>query len=216
MDTVKKLLEATHAVIFDLDGVLVDTAVFHFKAWKRLSDELGIPFDEAKNEELKGISRIDSLKKILDWGGLRKREEEIDSLASTKNDWYLSFIQELNEGDVLVGTLPLLEWLKTNDKKIALGSASKNARIILERTGILPYFDAIIDGNAVHYSKPDPEVFLLGAKAMHIAVDDCVVFEDAQSGIDAARAAGMKVVAVGSPHILKGYDAIINGLNEVI
>lgn len=216
MHKVIKLLEVAEGVIFDLDGVLVDTAAFHFKAWKRLSDELNVPFDEERNEELKGISRMDSLEKILKWGGLNISQEEKNRLASIKNDCYLSLIEEMKEGEVLAGAIPLLQWLKANKKKIALGSASKNARIILEKTGILPYFDAIVDGNSVQKSKPDPEVFVKGAEAMGLDVAHCVVFEDAQSGIDAALAAGMKVVAVGSHSLLNGYDEQVIGLYEVI
>ncbi|MEI5985666.1 MULTISPECIES: beta-phosphoglucomutase [Sphingobacterium] len=216
MKKITALLEKAEAVIFDLDGVLVDTAVFHYQAWKRLADELGIPFDIEKNEALKGISRMDSLDKILAWGEVQKTDAEKQQLAERKNEWYLELLDTMKTGDVLPGTIALLSWLKDNHKKIALGSASKNAPAILEKTGIIEYFDAVIDGNSVSRSKPDPQVFLLGAEKLGADPANCVVFEDAQSGIEAAIAAGMQVVAVDKDAVLRDYDERVNSLVEAI
>jgi len=216
MKKITALLEKAEAVIFDLDGVLVDTAVFHYQAWKRLADELGIPFDIEKNEALKGISRMDSLDKILDWGKVQKTDAEKQQLAERKNESYLELLDTMKTGDVLPGTIALLSWLKNNQKKIALGSASKNAPAILEKTGIMEYFDVVIDGNSVSRSKPDPQVFLLGAEKLGVDPANCVVFEDAQSGIEAAIAAGMEVVAVDKDAVLRDYDERVNSLVEAI
>ncbi len=216
MKKITALLEKAEAVIFDLDGVLVDTAVFHYQAWKRLADGLGIPFDIEKNEALKGISRMDSLDKILAWGEVQKTDAEKQQLAERKNEWYLEFLDTMKTGDVLPGTIALLSWLKDNQKKIALGSASKNAPAILEKTGIMEYFDVVIDGNSVSRSKPDPQVFLLGAEKLGVNPANCVVFEDAQSGIEAAIAAGMEVVAVDKDAVLRDYDERVNSLVEAI
>lgn len=216
MKKITALLEKAEAVIFDLDGVLVDTAVFHYQAWKRLADELGIPFDIEKNEALKGISRMDSLDKILAWGEVQKTDAEKQQLAERKNEWYLELLDTMKTGDVLPGTIALLSWLQDNHKKIALGSASKNASAILEKTGIMEYFDVVIDGNSVSRSKPDPQVFLLGAEKLDADPANCVVFEDAQSGIEAAIAAGMQVVAVDKDAVLRDYDERVNSLVEAI
>ena len=213
--SITEIFEKVEAVIFDLDGVLVDTAVYHFQAWKRLAKELGFDFTETENERLKGVSRIDSLRLILNWAGRAVSTEEETRLATLKNSWYLELVSTMKVGDVLPGTEDLLLNLKKAGKKIALGSASKNAQLILEKVGIVHYFDAIIDGNGVRQSKPHPEVFLRGAEALRIPPDKCVVFEDAQAGIDAAKAAGMKVIAVDSYNVLHDYDARINNLIEV-
>src|SRR5690606_24273164 len=211
----KKIIDEATAVIFDLDGVLVDTAVFHYQAWKRLAHQFDFDFTEVENEQLKGVSRTDSLNLILKWANKDIPAQEKEQLASSKNTWYLELVEEMKEGDVLPGTIELLNYLKETGKKIALGSASKNAVRILEKTGILDYFDAIIDGNAVTRSKPDPEVFLKAAEAIGILPADCVVFEDAQAGIAAARSAGMAVIAVDKAHALTQYDARVNGLSDL-
>src|SRR5690606_18251119 len=186
----KEIIDKSAAVIFDLDGVLVDTAVFHYQAWRRMAKEFNFDFTEAENEQLKGVSRVESLELILKWAEKVVPAEEKERLARMKNTWYLELIDGMKNGDVLPGTIALLTYLRGEGKKIALGSASKNAVRILEKTGILDYFDAIIDGNAVTRSKPDPEVFLKAAEAIGILPADCVVFEDAQAGIAAARSAG--------------------------
>ena len=200
------------ACIFDLDGVIVDTAVYHYQAWKRLANELGFDFTEAQNERLKGISRMRSLELILEWGGIHKTAGEQQALATRKNEWYVEMINQMTPREILPGAKEFLEEVRSAGLKTALGSASKNSSAILERTGLLPLFDAIVDGNTVTASKPDPEVFLKGAAALGIAPDHCVVFEDAIAGIEAAKAAGMKAVGIGERETLKGADTVVPGL----
>ncbi|RZF61907.1 beta-phosphoglucomutase [Sphingobacterium corticibacterium] len=212
----RKIIDDATAVIFDLDGVLVDTAVFHYQAWKRLAKQFDFDFTEAENEQLKGVSRVDSLNLILKWANKEVPAEEKEQLAALKNTWYLELVENMQDGDVLPGTIDLLTYLKATDKKIALGSASKNAVRILEKTGILRYFDAIIDGNAVKNSKPDPEVFLKAATSVGVEPAACVVLEDAQAGIEAAKAAKMQVIAVDKSHVLTNYDARVDDLSEIL
>jgi beta-phosphoglucomutase len=200
------------ACIFDLDGVIVDTAVYHYQAWKRLANELGFDFTEAQNERLKGISRMRSLELILEWGGIHKTAAEQQELATRKNEWYVEMINRMTPQEILPGAKEFLEQVRSAGLKTALGSASKNSSTILERTALLPLFDAIVDGNTVTASKPDPEVFLKGAAALGIAADHCVVFEDAIAGIAAAKAAGMKAVGIGDRDTLAGADIVVPGL----
>jgi len=204
------------AVIFDLDGVLVDTAIYHFQAWHRLATSLGYFFSVADNEQLKGVSRVESLELILKWAGLEKSEQEKEQLLIQKNQWYLALIEQLNPGQLLPGSLDLLNKLREKNILIALGSASKNALNILQKTGIVDYFDALIDGNVVSASKPDPEVFLKGAAALAVAPPYCLVLEDAQAGIDAAKAANMQVIGVGEADNLKGADDIVANLGALV
>jgi beta-phosphoglucomutase len=203
------------AFLFDLDGVLVDTAVFHYKAWKRLANQLGFDIDEEFNETLKGISRMDSLDAILKHGGVSLSQEEKEKYAKIKNDWYLELVNQMTVNDILPGVETFLKESRSIGIKIALGSASKNASLILEKTGILVLFDAIIDGNHVSRSKPDPEVFLKGAEALGVENDACVVFEDAYAGVQAAKAANMLAVGIGSEEVLHNADLITKGLNEM-
>ncbi|WKK58767.1 beta-phosphoglucomutase [Sphingobacterium sp. BN32] len=203
------------AVLFDLDGVLVDTAKYHYLAWKQLANSLGFDFTELQNEELKGISRVESLKKILTWGGLDFPQERQDELASLKNGWYVEMISEMKADEVLPGSFELLEELRTNQIKIALGSASKNAQLILDNTGLTPYFDAIVDGNVVSKSKPAPEVFLKGAEMLHISPSGCVVFEDASAGVEAALRATMKAIGIGSPKELRKAHLVVEDLTKI-
>jgi len=204
------------AVIFDLDGVLVDTAIYHFQAWHRLATSLGYSFSVADNEQLKGVSRVESLELILKWAGLEKSEQEKEQLLVQKNQWYLTLIEQLNPEQLLSGSLDLLNKLREKHILIALGSASKNALNILQKTGIVDYFDALIDGNVVSASKPDPEVFLKGAAALGVAPPYCLVLEDAQAGIDAAKAANMQVIGVGEADNLKGADDIVANLGALV
>lgn len=206
---------ARHAFLFDLDGVLVDTAVFHFQAWRRLTRELGFDIDEEFNETLKGISRMDSLDRILNHGGVTLTPEEKTAYATRKNDWYLELVNQMTPADVLPGVEDFLKAAKSRNIKIALGSASKNAPVILEKTGILPYFDAVIDGNHVSRSKPDPEVFLKGAQALGVSNAECVVFEDAYAGIQAAKAADMYAVGIGTTEVLSNADIVVPGFEEI-
>lgn len=204
------------AVIFDLDGVLVDTAIYHFQAWHRLAEDLGYSFSIVDNEQLKGVSRIESLELILKWAGVEKSEAEKADLLVLKNQWYLELIEQLSPDHLLSGSLELLKKLQEKGIKIGLGSASKNAMGILEKTGIIPYFDALIDGNVVQLSKPNPEVFLKGAEVLEIAPAHCLVLEDAQAGIDAARAAGMQVIGIGLEEHLKGADLVVADLGTLV
>ena len=203
------------ACIFDLDGVIVDTAIYHFKSWKRLADELGINFTLHDNERLKGVSRVRSLEIVLEIGNVTKTEAEKQELASRKNEWYTEMISKMKPDEVLPGAKEFLQLVKKAGIKTALGSASKNAGIILDKIGLTSFFDAIIDGNHVSKAKPDPEVFLKGAEAVQVDPKFCVVFEDAIAGVEAALAGGMKVVGIGSPEILSKADLIVSGLSEM-
>jgi beta-phosphoglucomutase len=203
------------ACLFDLDGVIVDTAVYHFQAWRRLANELGFDFTEHQNEQLKGISRMESLELILGWGNVSLSEKEKLDWATRKNDWYLDLVKEMTPNEVLPGVKDFLILLRENNIKIALGSASKNSKLILEKIEMLPYFDAIIDGNNITKGKPDPQVFLMGAEATNCKPEDCVVFEDAVAGVQAGKAGGMRVVGVGSPEILTDADIVISGFEEM-
>jgi len=210
-----KTVNTLSACIFDLDGVIVDTAVYHYQAWKKLANELGFDFTEADNEKLKGISRVKSLELILEWGGVVKDETERHELATRKNEGYLEMINKMTPDEILPGVKDLLEALKAAGIKTALGSASKNSAIILKNTGLLSYFDVIVDGNMVSASKPDPEVFVTGAKLLGVDPASCIVLEDAIAGVEAAKAGGMKVVGIGAKEVLKDADLVVTGLNEL-
>ena len=197
------------ACIFDLDGVIVDTATYHYKAWKRLANLLGFDFTHEQNEQLKGISRMDSLDLVLGWGNIHKSDSEKLQLAQQKNAWYLEFIGQMKADEILPGVRQFIEELKAAGIRIALGSASKNSAEILERTGISDFFDVIVDGNSVTRSKPDPEVFSRGAELLGLAPERCVVIEDAAAGIEAAHRAGMKVIGIGDPEVLKNADLVL-------
>jgi beta-phosphoglucomutase len=203
------------ACIFDLDGVIVDTAIYHYKAWKRLANELGFDITEEDNEKLKGVSRTRSLELILGWGGMVTTEAEREELATRKNEWYVEMISKMTPAEVLPGAKEFLELCLDAGIKTALGSASKNSGMILERTGIAHLFNAVIDGNKVSKPKPDPEVFLKGAEELNEPPVNCVVFEDAIAGVEAAIAGGMKVVGIGSPQVLGRANLVVGGLNEM-
>ena len=190
------------AFIFDLDGVIVDTARYHFLAWQKLAAQLGINFTTAHNEQLKGVSRVRSLDIILDLGKVNAHQEDKNLWLKQKNDDYLTYLKDIDNSEILPGVMPILEFLKTNKQPIALGSASKNARPILEKTGTLHYFDAIVDGNDVSNAKPDPEVFLQAAKLLGVSPENAIVFEDSVAGIQAANMAGMTSVGIGETDIL--------------
>jgi beta-phosphoglucomutase len=208
--------EKIQGAIFDLDGVLVDTAKYHYLAWKRLAAELGFDFSEQNNERLKGVSRMRSLEILLETGNYKMNNAEKEAAAAKKNNWYVEYLGTLDESALLPGSREFLELLKGEGIKTALGSASKNAPLILERLGIGKLFNAIIDGNAVSRAKPDPEVFLKGAEALGLSPQVCVVFEDALAGIEAARAGGMRVIAVGRPDLLPGADRYISSLKDMM
>ncbi|SMP48004.1 beta-phosphoglucomutase [Anoxynatronum buryatiense] len=200
------------AFIFDLDGVIVDTAKYHYLAWQRLAAEMGFSFDETDNERLKGVGRMQALDILLEIGGLSFTENHRIQLAQQKNTWYVEYLETLNQDAVLPGAVDFLKKSRQLGLKTALGSASQNASLILKKLDLLPYFDAIVDGNITTRAKPDPEVFVLGAKALSEPPSNCVVFEDAQAGIDAALNAGMTAVGVGFPDHLKGAALVVPSL----
>ncbi|WP_295714039.1 beta-phosphoglucomutase [Mucilaginibacter sp.] len=202
------------ACIFDLDGVIVDTAIYHYKAWKRLANSLGFDFTEHQNEQLKGVSRVRSLELILGWGGVTKTAAEQEVLATQKNTWYMEMVNQMKPDEILPGAREFVEICRKAGIKIALGSASKNSMTILNKIGITNLFDAVIDGNKVSKAKPDPEVFLQGAKELSVEPEECVVFEDAIAGVEAAKAGGMKVVGIGQPGVLDA-DLVISGLDKM-
>lgn len=190
------------AFIFDLDGVIVDTAKYHFLAWKKIANELGIDFTLEHNELLKGVSRVRSLDIILGLGNVKASEENKNKWLIQKNEDYLSYLVDIDESEILPGVFPVLKYLKEKQQAIALGSASKNARPILEKTGILSYFDAIVDGNDVSNAKPDPEVFLIAAQKVGVSPENSIVFEDSIAGIQAANIGKMISVGIGEEKTL--------------
>lgn len=202
--------------IFDLDGVLVDTAKYHYLAWKELAKELGFDFKESDNERLKGVSRMRSLEILLEVGGITATEEEKQRMAEEKNNRYVEMLQSLDKSELLEGAEEYIRQLKREGVLISLGSASKNAPFILEKLEIKELFDAIVDGNSVSKAKPDPEVFLKGAEMLGLEPCDCCVFEDSQAGIDAARAAGCSVIAIDKVGILTGAGKSVACLGELL
>ncbi|WP_026711687.1 beta-phosphoglucomutase [Flavobacterium filum] len=188
--------------IFDLDGVIVDTAKYHYLAWQKIANQLGIEFTPEHNEELKGVSRVRSLDLILALGNMEASQEDKNKWLVQKNEDYLSYLVDMDESEILPGVLPVLIYLKENNQKIVLGSASKNAKPILEKAKIIDYFDAIVDGNDVSNAKPDPEVFIQGAKKVNFLNEKCIVFEDSVAGVQAANIAGMTSVGIGEETIL--------------
>jgi beta-phosphoglucomutase len=203
------------ACLFDLDGVLVDTAIYHFQAWKNLGTKFGYTLTEEQNEQLKGVSRVESLNRILDWANYSATEEQKTAWLIAKNDNYLELISNMNPSEILPGVLDFLNQIKQAGYKIALGSASKNAEIILTKTGLLEWFDLIIDGNKVSKSKPDPEVFLKGASGLGFLPTECIVFEDAQAGVEAAKAGNMKAIGIGDQEMLGQADKVIPSFEGV-
>jgi beta-phosphoglucomutase len=202
------------ALIFDLDGVVVTTEHNHFLAWKRTADQLGINFTEKENEALKGLSRVDSLRKILEMGAKQIEENYFEELLVEKNNFYKASIAELDRSACLPGVLDLLAKAREIGVPMAVGSSSKNAKFILERLNLLDYFEMIVDGNMVDRPKPHPEVFLQAADAMKVAPHESIVFEDAESGIKAAKAGGFYAIAVGNPNIAALADEYLESLEE--
>lgn len=190
------------AFIFDLDGVIVDTAKYHYLAWKKIATELGIEFTHEHNELLKGVSRVRSLDIILGLRNVEASQDQKDQWLVQKNEEYLTYLVDMDQSEILPGVMSILEFLKANQQPIALGSASKNARPILEKTGILSYFDVIVDGNDVSNAKPDPEVFLQAAQKLGVTNENSIVFEDSVAGIQAANIAAMKSIGIGDAAIL--------------
>jgi beta-phosphoglucomutase len=204
------------ACIFDLDGVIVDTAVYHYHAWKRLANSIGFDFTEHQNEQLKGISRMASLNLILGWGNItNKTDAEKEQLATQKNEWYTEMIGKMTPAEILPGAREFVQTCRNAGLKTAIGSASKNTPTILNKLELTHLFDAIIDGNSVSIPKPDPEVFLKGAEAVGVEPSACVVFEDAVAGIEAAINGGMKTVGIGSAAILTKAQIVVSGLDKM-
>ena len=199
------------AFLFDLDGVIVETAVFHYQAWRQMANDLGFDISEHFNEGLKGISRMESLDLILKHGGVELSENKKLELAAKKNENYLSLVSKMTPDDILPGITDFLKQIKQTDIKIGLGSVSKNAKMILESVGLLQEFDTIIDGTKILRSKPDPEVFLKGAAELGFSPDECIVFEDAVAGVESGKRAGMKVVGIGKPEVLTKADIVLAG-----
>jgi beta-phosphoglucomutase len=200
-------------LIFDLDGVLVDTAKYHYLAWRRLAAELGFDFSQQQNEALKGVSRMTSLDILLHAGGVREKftPAEKEAMAARKNGWYVGYISRMTSDEILPGVEHFLREAKRAGLKIALGSASRNAPLILERTGLGIFFDAVVDGSMIEAAKPDPQVFLTGARLTGSEPAQCVVFEDAEAGIEAATRAGMRSVGVGGSPTLAHATLRIDG-----
>ncbi len=203
------------AFIFDLDGVIVDTAKYHYLAWKKLAESLGISFSEEDNEQLKGVSRVQSLKKILTWGNKELHEDKFMELLALKNNDYLEYIATMNEDEILPDVKRVLTFFLERDQAIALGSASKNARKILKEVKLYNAFQAIVDGNDVSMAKPNPEVFLKAARELGVAPEDAIVFEDSLAGIQAANTAGMVSVGIGKPEILKEANYVFSDFTEM-
>ncbi len=201
--------------IFDLDGVIVDTAKYHYLAWKHLADELGIAFSEEDNERFKGVSRKRCLEILLEMGGMEVSREQFNRWLHEKNEDYLSYISKMDASEILPDVPKVLNYLRDRDIPMALGSASKNARPILEKVGLLSYFNTIVDGNEVVKAKPDPQVFLLAAERLGVPAEQCVVFEDALAGIEAANAAGMRSIGIGEPDVLTEADAVFRNFTEI-
>ncbi len=204
------------ACIFDLDGVIVDTAKYHYLAWKRLAkEELRFDFKIEDNERLKGVSRMDSLDILLEIGNIKIDDEEKLILAEKKNKWYREYILKMDDSEILPGALEFIKNLKGKGIKVGLGSASKNAMTILKQINMVSYFDAIIDGTKVKKAKPDPEVFLLGANELGVRPERCVVFEDSIAGIEAAKRGDMLTIGVGKKEILSIADIVISGMDKM-
>jgi beta-phosphoglucomutase len=201
--------------IFDLDGVIVDTAKYHYLAWRKTAQSLGFDLSLAQNENLKGVSRERSLRLILEWGQTQIDEDTFKTLMERKNTDYLAHIAQMGPEDVLPKVQETLLFLKGAGAKIALGSASKNARLILDKMKLRSLFDTIVDGNDVHTPKPDPEVFLTAAQQLGVPAEHCVVFEDAKAGVTAANSGGMYSVGIGKKEDLGHAHTVFRDFNEM-
>ncbi|MEM9001034.1 MAG: beta-phosphoglucomutase [Bacteroidota bacterium] len=201
--------------IFDLDGVIVDTAKYHYLAWKDLANDLGFEFTKAQNERFKGVSRKKSLEILLEIGNVDATPEQFEHWMAKKNTDYLVYIDQMDEAEILPDVVKVLDCLKSNNVPISLGSASKNAKPILEKVNLLHYFDAIVDGNSVTKAKPDPEVFLMAAEQLGVVPEACVVFEDAIAGIRAANTAKMLSIGIGDKKHLLEADYVFSDFTEI-
>lgn len=203
------------AFLFDLDGVLVDTAKYHYLAWRKLASQLGFEFNEEQNERLKGVSRMASLEILLEVGGIHVSEQEKQHMAEVKNNWYVQLISSMTPDEILPGVPEFLDKTRKLGLKTAICSASKNTPIILERTGLGKWFDVVVDGNRTSKAKPDPEVFLLAASDLHLSASECVVFEDAEAGVEAALRGNMRCIGIGSDEILGKADKVVPNLKNM-
>ena len=197
-----RLTTSIKACIFDLDGVIVDTAHYHFLAWKRLADELGHSLTEEENERLKGVSRMHSLEIILELAGITLNDSHKEMLASKKNGWFVEYVARMLPEEIFPGVRPLIRELREHKIKVGLASSSKNAKTVIRLLQIENEFDAIVDGGMISHTKPHPEIFLRTAEKLGVKPEDCVVLEDAEAGVEAALAAGMKCIGIGSPDLL--------------
>ncbi|MFO8146819.1 MAG: beta-phosphoglucomutase [Bacteroidota bacterium] len=202
-------------VIFDLDGVIVDTAKFHFLAWQKLANDLGFDITEAQNEQLKGVSRVSSLEKILEWGNVKLSQDKFMEQMAMKNDNYLTYICSMTKKDILPGVGTMIDYLSENSIPFALGSASKNARTILEKTDLIQRFNAVVDGNDVSKAKPNPEVFLIAAGKINIPSENCIVFEDSVAGVQAANIAKMTSIGIGQKSNLFEAHYVFKDFTEI-
>lgn len=202
-------------LIFDLDGVIVDTAVFHFEAWKKLAEKLSIPFTLEDNERLKGVSRIKSFEILLSLGDVNLTEDQKALYREEKNDLFVSLISQMTPEDTLPGVRSFISANKAAGRKIVLGSASKNAVMVLKNIELMDVFDAIMDGNNVSAAKPNPEVFLKGAQAVNSHPSNCLVFEDAIAGVQAAKNGGMFCIGIGEETVLNGADWVVPAIGSI-
>jgi beta-phosphoglucomutase len=201
--------------IFDLDGVIVDTAKYHYLAWRNLANSLGFDFTEEQNEQLKGVSRVKSLEVLLAIGKIQLTQRKKEELLLEKNREYLEYVNTMTSDEILPGVNQLLNFLDENNIKYVLGSASKNAPLILEKVGLIKRFAAIVDGNDVSKAKPNPEVFLIGAKKLNMNPKNCVVVEDAIAGVQAANVANMLSIGIGDANVLSEADYNFNDMTEI-
>jgi beta-phosphoglucomutase len=205
------------AVIFDLDGVITDTAEYHFQAWKALGEEVGVPFTREFNEELKGVSRMDSLEKILALGEKQNdyTQEEKETMAARKNKHYVRLIEGISPSDILPGIKDLINTIKANGLKLGLASVSKNAFSVMDKLELTDQFDVIVNAVKIKKGKPNPEIFLTAAEMLGVEPNECLGIEDAAAGVDSIKGAGMFAVGIGNEETLKKADLIYNNTSEV-
>lgn len=201
--------------IFDLDGVIVDTAKYHYLAWKNLANSLGFEFTEEQNELFKGVSRVRSLDILLELGNYTAGQEQKDGWLIQKNEEYLTYIEGMDASEILSDVPRVLDFLLEKKQGVVLGSASKNARPILKRVDLFDKFHDIVDGNDVTAAKPDPEVFLIGAEKLQIDPENCIVFEDSIAGVKAANAAGMISIGIGKKEVLHEANYVFLDFTEI-
>lgn len=202
-------------LIFDLDGVIVDTAKYHFLAWESLADELGIPFSIADNERLKGVSRMASLEVILELGQKNFSPEQKEELCTKKNDLNLTYIHKMKRNEIFPGIREFIENAKLEGYLISLGSSSANAGLIMDKLQIRELFDAIVDGTVVTIAKPEPDIFMKGAELLGLPCRQCLVFEDSVAGIEAAHSAGMAAVGIGTKELLPEAEIHLPGYLDI-